>query len=589
MPEGKVTKVSGPVVIAEGLTGGRMFDVVRVGDLGLVGEIIRLVEHEATIQVYEDTTGIRPGDAVENTGQALSVELGPGLLKSIYDGVQRPLNVIQKEGGDFIARGLTAPALDEQAHWEFTPTKKVGEKVFPGDIVGTVPETPLLTHRVLVPPGVEGTLSRLDAGSYTVRDNVGEVTTADGKRIPLGLSQRWKVRVPRPVARKLPPHVPLITGQRVIDTFFPVARGGTAAIPGPFGSGKTVIQQQLAKWAEADVVVYVGCGERGNEMTEVLTEFPHLEDPKSKRPLMERTILIANTSNMPVAAREASIYTGITIAEYYRDMGYQVALMADSTSRWAEALREISGRLEEMPGEEGYPAYLGRRLAEFYERAGQVVVLGPEARQGSVTVIGAVSPPGGDVSEPVSQNTLRVTRVFWALDASLANRRHFPSINWLSSYSLYTGDLDPWYGQHVNKSWASLRNEAVELLQKEAELQEIVQLVGSDALPEREKAVLDTARMIREDYLQQSAYDEVDTYTSIEKQYRMLKAILDFGHRETEAVGKGVSLAKAVEMPVRLKIARMKTQSEKEGLGAFDQLEGEMATQFETLEKEAAA
>ncbi len=589
MAQGQVKRVSGPVVVASGLEGPRMFDVVRVGELGLVGEVIRLVEGDATIQVYEDTTGIRPGDKVENTGQALSVELGPGLLKSIYDGIQRPLNVIQQQGGDFIARGLSASPLDEKAVWEFTPTKKVGEKVVPGDVLGTVPETPLLTHRVLVPPGVEGTLRRLAAGRYTVRDTIGEVQTAEGKSVPLGLSHRWKVRVPRPVTRKLPPVVPLITGQRVIDTFFPIAKGGTAAIPGPFGSGKTVTQQQLAKWAEADVVVYVGCGERGNEMTEVLTEFPHLEDPKSKRPLMERTILIANTSNMPVAAREASIYTGITIAEYYRDMGYDVALMADSTSRWAEALREISGRLEEMPGEEGYPAYLGRRLAEFYERAGQVEVLGPGARPGSVTVIGAVSPPGGDVSEPVSQNTLRVTRVFWALDASLANRRHFPSINWLSSYSLYTGDLGPWYAEHVAKDWAALRNEAIELLQKEAELQEIVQLVGSDALPEREKAVLDTARMIREDYLQQSAYDEVDTYTSIGKQFRMLRAILDFGRRETEAVGKGVALSKAVELPVRVKIARMKTQSEKEGLGAFDLLDREMTDGFRVLEEEVAA
>lgn len=579
---GVVARVSGPVVIAEGLTDAKMYDVVRVGSLGLVGEIIRLVGGSATVQVYEDTTGIRPGDPVENTGQALSVELGPGLLKSIYDGVQRPLDVIQKSVGDFITRGTFAAPLDEKANWEFTPTAKVGSEVTPGAIVGTVQETALILHKIMVPPGVRGTLKDLRAGTYTVHDPIGSVSTSAGS-VALFLAQRWVVRVPRPVAQKLPPDIPLITGQRVVDTFYPVAKGGTACIPGPFGSGKTVTQQQLAKWADSDVVVYVGCGERGNEMTEVLATFPHLQDPKSKRPLMERTVLIANTSNMPVAAREASVYTGITIAEYYRDMGYDVALMADSTSRWAEAMREISGRLEEMPGEEGYPAYLGRRVAEFYERAGRVTTLSPEGRTGSITVVGAVSPPGGDTSEPVSQNTLRVTRVFWALDASLASRRHFPSINWLQSYSLYLGDLEAWYGEHLSKEFVPLRQKALQLLQKEAELQEIVQLVGVDALPEREKAVLDAARMLREDYLQQSAYDDVDTYSSIQKQFRMLRAILAFADLEQGAIGKGATVAQLQKLPVRTKLSRMKWIPESDLQNQFDQLELESANAVEAL------
>ncbi len=571
-----IARVSGPVVIAEGLTNAKMYDVVRVGELGLVGEIIRLVGGTATVQVYEDTTGIRPGDRVENTGQALSVELGPGLLKSIYDGVQRPLDVIQKSVGDFITRGFVAAPLNETTRWEFAQVAKVGSEVVPGTILGTVQETPLILHKIMVPPGVRGTLTKLASGSFTVRDPIGTVSTAAGP-VPVYLSQKWVVRVPRPVAQKLPPDVPLVTGQRVIDSFFPVAKGGTACIPGPFGSGKTVIQQQLAKWADSDIVVYVGCGERGNEMTEVLATFPNLQDPKSKRPLMERTILIANTSNMPVAAREASVYTGITIAEYYRDMGYDVALMADSTSRWAEAMREISGRLEEMPGEEGYPAYLGRRIAEFYERAGRVVTLSPEGRTGSVTVVGAVSPPGGDTSEPVSQNTLRSARVFWALDASLASRRHFPSINWLQSYSLYLNDLEPWYRKELSNEFVSFRQRALEILQKEAELQEIVQLVGVDALPEREKATLDVARMIREDYLQQSAYDEVDTYTSIQKQVRMLGAILAFGDREQDAISKGATVAQLQKLPVRTKLSRMKWIPEAEAATQFDALALEMA------------
>jgi V/A-type H+-transporting ATPase subunit A len=579
---GVVARVSGPVVIAEGLTGGKMYDVVRVGELGLVGEIIRLVGDTCTVQVYEDTTGIRPGDKVENTGQALSVELGPGLLKSIYDGVQRPLDVLKQNMGDFITRGFVAAPLDEKKKWDFTATAKVGTELTSGAILGTVQETPLILHKIMVPPGVSGTLTALKSGSYTIREPIGTLKTPTGDQ-PLGLSHKWVVRIPRPVSQKLAPTIPLLTGQRVIDTLFPVAKGGTAAIPGPFGSGKTVTQQQLAKWADSDVVVYVGCGERGNEMTEVLATFPNLQDPKTKRPLMERTILIANTSNMPVAAREASVYTGITLAEYYRDMGYDVALMADSTSRWAEAMREISGRLEEMPGEEGYPAYLGRRIAEFYERSGRVVTLSPEGRTGSVTVVGAVSPPGGDFSEPVSQNTLRVTRVFWALDASLASRRHFPSINWLQSYSLYAGDLEGWYKGEIAPDWMSLRAKAVETLQKEAELQEIVQLVGVDALPEREKAVLDVSRMLREDYLQQSAYDDVDTYTSIRKQYRMLRAILNFGDREQEAITKGATLAQIQKLPVRQKLSRMKWIPEAELAQQFDALESEMSQSMSAL------
>ncbi len=572
---GVVARVSGPVVIAEGLENARMYDVLRVGTLGLVGEIIRLVGGTATVQVYEDTTGLRPGEPVENTGAALSVELGPGLLTSIYDGVQRPLDVIQKGVGDFITRGTVAPPLDEKKRWEFTATAKVGNEVAPGTILGTVQETSLILHKILVPPGVRGTLKQLSSGTYTIRDTIGSVASGAGAT-PLYLAHRWVVRVPRPVNQKLAPDIPLITGQRAIDSFFPLAKGGTACIPGPFGSGKTVCQQQLAKWADSDIVVYVGCGERGNEMTEVLATFPHLVDPKSKKPLMERTVLIANTSNMPVAAREASVYTGITIAEYYRDMGYDVALMADSTSRWAEAMREISGRLEEMPGEEGYPAYLGRRVAEFYERAGRVVTLSPDGRRGSVTVVGAVSPPGGDTSEPVSQNTLRVARVFWALDASLAARRHFPSINWLQSYSLYVQDLAPWYARELSSEFVALRQRALATLQKEAELQEIVQLVGVDALPEREKATLDVARMLREDYLQQSAYDPVDTFTSIQKQLRMLRAILSFGDREQEAIEKGATVQQLQKLPVRTKLSRMKWVPEAELASQFDQIELEL-------------
>ncbi|TLX78080.1 MAG: V-type ATP synthase subunit A [Thaumarchaeota archaeon] len=578
MTDGIVSRISGPVVLASGLEGAQMFDVVRIGELGLVGEIIRLEGNKATVQVYEDTTGLKPGEKVINTKRPLSLQLGPGLLTSIYDGIQRPLDVLRAQSGDFISRGNIIPALDQTKKWDFVPLKKKGDHVSPGEIIGEVQETPLIMHKIMIPYNVEGDLTEISEGKYNVNEIVGSVKTNSSK-VEIGLSSWWTVRVPRPVLRKLPPEEPLLTGQRVLDTFFPVAKGGTAAIPGPFGSGKTVTQQQLAKWADSNVIVYVGCGERGNEMTEVLTTFPKLEDPKSKRPLMERTILVANTSNMPVAAREASIYTGITMGEYYRDMGYGVALMADSTSRWAEALREISGRLEEMPGEEGYPAYLGRRLAEFYERGGKAIVISPEERVGSLTLVGAVSPPGGDFSEPVSQNTLRVTRVFWALDASLASRRHFPSINWLTSYSLYADNMGEWYKNNIASDWVALRKEALEILQRESELQEIVQLVGYDALPEPEKGVLDTARSIREDYLQQSAYDEVDTYTSIKKQYLLLRTILDFGRKESDAIKKGATSSKIGALESRKMISRIKWTKE-------DQVEQLVKDTMSTMEKE---
>ena len=582
-----VSRISGPVVTGKGLGGAHMFDVVRIGEMGLVGEIIRLEGDTAQIQVYEDTTGIRPGEKIVNTNKPLSVQLGPGLLTSIYDGIQRPLDVLREQSGDFISRGKLIPALDQKKKWDFVPVKKKGDQVEPGDIIGEVQETPLIKHKIMIPHNISGTLADISEGQFNVNENVASVKH-DGGTTDIGLSSWWTVRIPRPVLRKLPPEEPLLTGQRVIDTFFPVAKGGTAAIPGPFGSGKTVTQQQLAKWADSEVIVYIGCGERGNEMCEVLTEFPKLIDPKSKRPLMDRTIIVANTSNMPVAAREASIYTGITIGEYYRDMGYGVALMADSTSRWAEALREISGRLEEMPGEEGYPAYLGRRLAEFYERSGKSIVISPEQRQGSLTLIGAVSPPGGDFSEPVSQNTLRVTRVFWGLDAGLANRRHFPSINWLTSYSLYSNDLSDWYKSNVSKDWVDLRKEALEILQRESELQEIVQLVGYDALPEPEKGVLDTARSIREDYLQQSAFDEVDTYTSIEKQYNMLKYILEFGRMEADAIKKGVSAAKISSLESRGMIPKMKWTKEEELEQLINDLKSKMNQEFDNISKEVS-
>jgi V/A-type H+-transporting ATPase subunit A len=534
----------------------------------------------ATIQVYEDTSGLKPVEPVESTGEPLSVELGPGLLQSIYDGIQRPLNIMADKGGAFITRGLSADAINKQKKWDFLPLAKRGQKVLQGDVLGTVQETEVILHKILSP--AEGTVKDIKAGKFTVEETVCTLESG-GKERPVAMLQRWFVRRSRPVSEKFDPVLPLITGQRIVDTFFPIAKGGAVCVPGPFGSGKTVTQHQFAKWSDTQIVVYVGCGERGNEMTDVLTEFPHLEDPKTKKPLMMRTVLIANTSNMPVAAREASIYTGATIAEYYRDMGYDVALMADSTSRWAEAMREIGGRLEEMPGEEGYPAYLARRLAEFYERAGRVRCLGSdENRTGSVTIIGAVSPPGGDINEPVSQNTLRVTKVFLALDASLAQRRHFPAFHWLRSYSLYEDTLDSWYMNNVSSDWVALRKEAMALLQKEAELQEIVQLVGPDALPEKEQAVLLSTKMIREDFLQQSAFHEVDTYSSMKKQYLLLRNILRFHHRAISAVEIGIQLKRILEMPIREKIARSKEIPEAK-LTELDFVGSEIDKAFDSL------
>ena len=586
MADAIISRISGPVAVAKDIEGAHMFDVVRIGEMGLMGEIIRLEGNTAQIQVYEDTTGLKPGEKVINTNRPLSLQLGPGLLTSIYDGIQRPLDVLAAESGDFISRGKIIPALDQKKKWEFIPVKKNGDQVSPGEIIAEVQETPLIKHKIMVPYNVSGELVDISEGQFTVNDKIAAVKS--GKTTDIGLSSWWTVRIPRPVLRKLPPDQPLLTGQRVLDTFFPVAKGGSAAIPGPFGSGKTVTQQQLAKWADSEIIVYIGCGERGNEMCEVLTQFPELIDPKSKRPLMERTILVANTSNMPVAAREASIYTGITMGEYYRDMGYGVALMADSTSRWAEALREISGRLEEMPGEEGYPAYLGRRLAEFYERGGRSIVISPEEREGSLSLVGAVSPPGGDFSEPVSQNTLRVTRVFWGLDANLANRRHFPAINWLTSYSLYMDDMADWYKSNVSKDWIDLRKEALEILQKESELQEIVQLVGYDALPEPEKGILDTARSIREDYLQQSAFDEVDTYTSIQKQHKMLSTILEFGRKEADVIKKGSTSAKVGALESRGMIPKMKWTKEEELEKLLNDINSKMKQEFDSLSKESS-
>ncbi len=558
---GKILRIAGPVVIAEGIENAKMYDVVRVGEMGLLGEIIGMEGEKTTIQVYEDTSGIKPGEIVESTGKPLSVVLAPGVLTSIYDGVQRPLDVMRAKGGDFIKRGIYPTPVDMEKKWKFTPSVKKGDSVVPGDVVGIVKETSLIDHRIMVPNGIRGTIETIEEGEFKPLQKIGTVSTNSGiEEIKLG--QEWPVRQPRPVKSKLPPEIPLVTGQRVIDSFFPVAKGGTVAVPGPFGSGKTVVQHQLAKWADSEVVVYVGCGERGNEMTEILSTFPELIDPKTGKPIMERTVLIANTSNMPVAAREASIYTGVTIAEYFRDMGYNVALMADSTSRWAEALREISGRLEEMPGEEGYPAYLGRRVAEFYERAGNAMVQSSDHKMGSVTIIGAVSPPGGDTSEPVSQNTLRVTRVFWALDASLAQRRHFPSVNWLSSYSLYSQDLSKWFDSNVSEEWYSGYQKSMRILEKEAELQEVAQLVGYDALPENEKEVLDTAKSLREDFLQQSAFDEVDTYCSPKKQYLMLKSILAMDEFEKYAVSKGVPVSELDSLPFKEKLSRFKEVKE---------------------------
>ncbi len=578
--KGSIYKVSGPVVIARNVENPRMYDVVKVGDIGLVGEIIKLDGENIIIQVYEDTSGLRPGEAVKNTNRQLSVMLAPGLIGSIFDGIQRPLDKIMEQSGDFIERGIDVSSLDMKRKWHFVPLINNGDEIKAGSIIGEVDETSVIKHKVMVPFGLSGKIDGLKEGDYTITDEIAVVKN-DGKKEKISMLQYWPVRVPRPVKEKFSPKIPLITGQRIIDTFFPVAKGGTAAVPGPFGSGKTVIQHQLAKWSDSDIIVYVGCGERGNEMTEILTTFPELKDSKTGKPLMERTILIANTSNMPVAAREASIYTGITIAEYYRDMGYSIALMADSTSRWAEALREISGRLEEMPGEEGYPAYLGRKVAEFYERAGMVRVLNDSI--GSVTAIGAVSPPGGDISEPVSQNTLRVTRVFWALDASLANRRHFPSINWLNSYSLYKEELNDWYEKNTEREWSELRDGAMKLLQEENEINEVVQLVGYDALPEKEKEVLDIAKIIREDYLQQSAFDDIDTYSSMKKQYWMLKSIMMMHDAEKKILEKGVIVEQLQKTKAKEKIARMKYVKE-ENIGDYFKEIEEALTELEKIE-----
>lgn len=557
MKTGKIVKVSGPLVIAEGMEDASVYDVVRVSDRRLIGEIIEMRGDQASIQVYEDTVGLGPGEPVYTTGEALSVELGPGLLESMFDGIQRPLDAMRDKTGDFLDRGVEVNPLSRDRIWHFTPRKKVGDKVAPGDIIGVVQETSVIEHRILVPYCVEGELTYIQEGDYKVTDRVAEVKTSKGNK-EVTLMQKWPVRKARPIKQKLNPVAPMVTGQRVIDTFFPVTKGGTACVPGPFGSGKTVVQHQLAKWADVEIVVYVGCGERGNEMTDVLNEFPELKDPKTGESLMKRTVLIANTSNMPVAAREASIYTGITIAEYFRDMGYSVALMADSTSRWAEALREMSGRLEEMPGEEGYPAYLSSRLAEFYERAGKVICLGEGDREGALTAIGAVSPPGGDLSEPVTQATLRIVKVFWGLDSQLAYRRHFPAINWLNSYSLYLEKVSDWMNENIGENWTKLRIRAMAMLQEEAELQEIVRLVGYDALSEKDQLKLEIARSIREDYLQQNAFHEVDSYASFAKQHKMLQLVLSFEDLANKALEAGVYLKDILALEERDKIARAK-------------------------------
>lgn len=581
MSKGTIKKVAGPLVIAKDMRNANMFDVVRVSERRLIGEIIEMHGDEASIQVYEETSGLGPGAPVESTGEPMSVELGPGLIGSIYDGIQRPLDDIMKISGNNLSRGVEVPALKREPKWTFVPSVNQGDSVAAGDVIGTVQETEIVTHKIMVPPGILGTIKTIQGGDYTVTETVATVETPDGREIPLTLMQRWPVRRGRPYQKKLSPDMPLVTGQRVIDTFFPLAKGGVAAVPGPFGSGKTVVQHQLAKWAEADIVVYIGCGERGNEMTDVLNEFPELQDPKTGYSLMKRTVLIANTSDMPVAAREASIYTGITIAEYFRDMGYSVALMADSTSRWAEALREMSGRLEEMPGEEGYPAYLGSRLAQFYERAGRVVTLGSENREGALSVIGAVSPPGGDISEPVSQATLRIVKVFWGLDSSLAYKRHFPAVNWLTSYSLYLDTLENWFTSSVAEDWENLRAKLMGLLQDEAELEEIVQLVGMDALSAPDRLKLEAARSIREDFLHQNAFDEVDTYTPLAKQHAMMQLILAYYEKSLEALKQGVDIGTLVDLPVREQIGRFKytepQQVEEEYQKVLAQLDKELA------------
>jgi V/A-type H+-transporting ATPase subunit A len=579
---GRVIKVSGPLVVAEGMDHAKMFDVVRVGHKKLIGEIIEMRGDKASIQVYEETSGIGPGAPVVTTGDPLSVELGPGLIEQMFDGIQRPLDEIAKIAGDFITRGIDVPVLNRGKKWGFKPVRNVGDSVVSGDIIGVVQETTIVEHRIMVPYGIEGEIVEINSGEFTVVDTIAKIKLKDGSIKDVTMMQKWPVRKGRPYRNKIAPEEPMITGQRVIDTFFPVAKGGTACVPGPFGSGKTVVQHQLAKWADAEIIVYVGCGERGNEMTDVLMEFPELKDPKTGESLMKRTVLIANTSNMPVAAREASIYTGITIAEYFRDMGYSVALMGDSTSRWAEALREMSGRLEEMPGEEGYPAYLTSRLAEFYERAGKVVCLGNDERIGALTVIGAVSPPGGDLSEPVTQATLKVVKVFWGLDAQLAYKRHFPAINWLLSYSLYNDKIRPYIERQGYEGWTSMTQEAMSILEEEDQLQEIVRLVGIDALSEKDRLTLEAARSIREDYLHQNAFHDVDTYTSMSKQYKMLKLVLDFYHLGQKALQEGAYFSKIASLPVRERIARAKYIPEAE-ISKIDEISAALKEEMEAL------
>jgi V/A-type H+-transporting ATPase subunit A len=579
-----ITKVAGPLVVAKGMSNAKMFEVVKVSKEKLIGEVIELHGEEASIQVYEETSGIGPGEPVELTGLSLSVELAPGLLTSIYDGIQRPLELIEKEAGSpFMTRGIEVPGISRSAKWDFTATAKVGDQVSGGDILGTVPETTLIEHKVMVPPNMSGVITEIKSGNFVIEDTVAVIKTADGEE-KIAMLQKWPIRIPRPTKGKLMPNQPLVTGMRVLDTLFPVAQGGAGAIPGPFGAGKTVTQQSLAKYCNAQVIVYIGCGERGNEMTEVLTEFPHLKDPSSGEPLMKRTIMIANTSNMPVAAREASVYTGITIAEYYRDMGYDVALMADSTSRWAEAMREMSGRLEEMPGEEGYPAYLGSRTAGFYERAGMVECLGNDSRKGSLSVIGAVSPPGGDFSEPVTQNTLRVTKVFWALDAKLAYKRHFPAINWLQSYTLYADNLEGWFAKEIAEDFPENRRLTQKILQDESKLEEIVRLVGMDALSPKEQLTMETARMIREDFLFQNGFDPVDAYSSLNKQYRLLKSILTFMDvAESKVVEEDFDFKKLQSLPVKEDIAQSSFCAEEDVDATFDKIDEAIRSQISAL------
>ncbi len=582
--KGTIKKVAGPLVIAEGMRDANMYDVVRVSKQRLIGEIIEIHGDQASIQVYEETSGLGPGEEVESTGAPLSVELGPGLIGSIFDGIQRPLEGIMKKAGSNLKRGVEVPALERDKKWKFVATANVGDKVTAGDELGKVEETSVVTQKIMVPNGISGEIIEINSGDYSVEETVAVIKTAKGEE-KITLMQKWPVRVGRPYKEKLSPDIPLVTGQRVIDTMFPIAKGGVAAVPGPFGSGKTVVQHQLAKWAAADIIVYIGCGERGNEMTDVLNEFPELKDPKTGSSLMERTVLIANTSDMPVAAREASIYTGITIAEYFRDMGYTVALMADSTSRWAEALREMSGRLEEMPGEEGYPAYLGSRLAQFYERAGRVIVNGSQKTEGALSVIGAVSPPGGDISEPVSQATLRIVKVFWGLDSALAYKRHFPAINWLTSYSLYTDMLANWFSKNAAPDWMEYRQKLMNMLQEESELEEIVKLVGMDALSAPDRLKLETARSIREDFLHQNAFHEVDTYTSLNKQYLMMKLIMSYYDKAAEGLEKGASVEKLVALPVREQIGRFKYFTEKEVDGEFEKIDKEISAQVDEAVK----